>query len=223
MSYFWILDEISSIYWDSLYIGQDLCQPLHQQIPTRLHLLKVAKLTMTSPLQVAFQFFIEIVFSLTTTTPSGPTSFMAICTWNISNMRKVEMGAKKDWCSIFTSAASTSYRLMTYIGLIHHHITEYGMNTMFYFHTHDGTLVSILKGHSQFIREEFGKQSAEQYKIHDDTDKTSPLKRYIMYNLQNIRSNSVFVLASILPALPAQVLIKPERTMRTDPLTECMS
>ena len=108
------------------------------------------------------------VFNSTTTTLSGPPSFMAIRTHNVSNMMKVEMGAKTAPPTIFTSATDASYRLMTYTGVVHRHFTEFGMDAIFYFPTHDGTLVSILEGHSQFTREEVSKQSAQLYKNRDD-------------------------------------------------------
>ena len=101
------------------------------------------------------------VFTSTTTSLSGPQSFIAIWTNNVSSMMKVEMGAKTAPSTIFTSASNPAYELMTFTGMVHCHFTKYGMDAIFYFPTHDGTLVSILKGHSQFTREEISKQSLE--------------------------------------------------------------
>jgi hypothetical protein len=143
------------------------------------------------------------VFSFTTTTSTGPPSIMAICTQNVSNMMKVKMGAKQAPSSIFTSATDPIYGLMTYIGLIHCHFTEYGMDAIFYFTMHDETLVSILKGHSQFTREEVNRQSTALYKNRDDTSKTLPLEKYDVYDLQNLQYSAAFILASISPALRA--------------------
>ena len=52
------------------------------------------------------------VFSSTPTIHREPPSFMAICTQNVSNMTKVEMGAKKAPNTIFSGATDASYRLM---------------------------------------------------------------------------------------------------------------
>ena len=158
------------------------------------------------------------VFSSTTTTSSGPPSFMSIRTHDVSNMMKVELGAKKAPSIIFTSATDASYGLMTYTGVVHRHFIEYGMDAIFYFTTHDGSLVSILEGHSQFTREEVSKQSAELYKNRDNTSKTLPLEKYDMYDIQNLRFSAAFILASISPALRAQVLTKAGKDYDNGPI-----
>jgi hypothetical protein len=99
---------------------------------------------------------------------------------------KVEMGTKTAPSTIFASATNASYGLMTYTGVVHCHITKCGMDTIFYFPTHDGTLVNILEGYSQFTREEVSKQSADLYKNHNNTSKTLPLEKYDMHDLKNL-------------------------------------
>ena len=47
-------------------------------------------------------------FTSTTTTSTGPPSFMAIQTQNISNMMKIESGAKKAPSTIFSSTMDTA-------------------------------------------------------------------------------------------------------------------
>ena len=158
------------------------------------------------------------VFNSTSTTCSGPPSFMAIRTQNVSNMIKVEMGAKAAPPTIFASATDASYGLMTYTGVVHRHLSEYGMDAIFYFPTHDGTLVNIIEGHSQFTREEVSKQSLELYKNKDDATKNLPLERYDMYDLQNLRFSAAFILASISPALRAQVLTKAGKDYGNGPI-----
>ena len=141
------------------------------------------------------------VFTSTSITYSGPPSFMAICTQNVSNMIKVEMGAKAAPPTIFASTTDAPYRMMTYTGVVHRHLSEYGMDAIFYFPTHDGTLVNIIEGHSHFTREKVSKQSLELYKNKDDATKNLPLERYDMYDLQNLQFSAAFILASISPAL----------------------
>ena len=148
------------------------------------------------------------VFTCTTTTPSGPPSFMAIWTSNVLTMMKVEMGAKAAPSSIFTSATNPAYGLMTFTVVVHCHFTKYGMDTIFYFPTHNGTLVSILEDYLQFTREEISKQSLNLFNNRDDTSKTLPLEWYDMYDLQNLWFSAAYILASILPALSPQVLTK---------------
>ena len=63
---------------------------------------------------------------------------------------KIEIGAKQAPSVILTSATDAVYNLMTYIGLVHCHLTKYGMDAVFYFATHNGTLVNILEGLYQF-------------------------------------------------------------------------
>ena len=158
------------------------------------------------------------VFSSTTTTSTGPPSFMAIRTQNVSNMMKVESGAKQPPSTIFASANDAAFGLMTYIGLVHRHFIEYGMDTVFYFQTSDGTLVNILDGHSQFTKEEVHKQSSDLFKNRDDATKTLPLERYDMYDLQNLRFSAAFILGSISPALRAQVLTKAGKDYDNGPI-----
>ena len=158
------------------------------------------------------------VFTSTTTTSSGPPSFMAIRTSNVSNMMKVEIGAKAAPSIIFTSATDPAYGLMTYTGMVHRHFVEYGLDAIFYFPTHDGTLVSILEGHSQFTREEISKQSLKLFNNRDDATKILPLERYDMYDLQNLRFSAAFILASISPTLRAQVLTKAGKDYDNGPI-----
>ena len=158
------------------------------------------------------------VFTSTTTSSNGPPSYMAIRTSNVSNMIKIESGAKQAPTAIFTSATDASYGLMTYIGLVHRHFIEYGMDALFYFTTHDGTLVNILQGHSQFTKDDVSKQSTELYKNRNDTLLTLPLERYDMYDLQNLRFSAAFILNSISPALRAQVLTKSGNDYNNGPI-----
>jgi Zinc knuckle len=148
------------------------------------------------------------IFTSTTTTSTGPPSFMAIRTQNISNMMKIESGAKQAPSTIFSSATDAAYGLMTYVGLVHRHLIEYGMDTIFYFTTQDGNLVNIIDGHSQFTKDEVSKQVMELYDNRDNTFKNLPLERYDMYDLQNLHFSAAFILASISPVLQAQVLTK---------------
>jgi hypothetical protein len=133
-------------------------------------------------------------------------------------MIKIESGAKQAPTAIFTSATDASYGLMTYIGLVHCHFIEYGMDALFYFTTHDGTLVNILQGHSQFTKDDVSKQSTELYKNCNDTSLTLPLECYDMYDLQNLRFSAAFILNSISPALRAQVLTKSGNDYNNGPI-----
>ena len=123
-------------------------------------------------------------------------------------MIKIKSGAKQAPTAIFTSATDASYGLMTYIGLVHCHFIKYGMDALFYFTTHNGTLVSILQEHSQFTKDDVSKQSTELYKNCNDTSLTLPLEHYDMYDLQNLRFSAAFILNSISPALQAHVPTK---------------
>ena len=138
-------------------------------------------------------------------------------------MMKVEMGAKAAPSTIFTSATDPAYGLMTFTGVVYCHFTEYGMDAIFYFPTHDGTLVNILQGHSQFTREEISKQSLELYNNRDDTTKTLPLERYDMYDLQRIEDS--LQPSSWHPSLQLFVIKcqqKLAKTTATDPSSGCM-
>ena len=111
---------------------------------------------------------------------------MAIQTSNVSNMMKVETGAKAAPSTIFNSTTNPAFGLMTFTGVVHCHFTKHGMDTIFYFPTHNGTLVNIHKGHLKFTREEMSKQSLNLFNNRDDTSKTLPLERYDMYDLQKL-------------------------------------
>ena len=73
------------------------------------------------------------VFTSTTTSSNGLPSYMANWTSNVSNMNKIKSGAKQAPTAIFTSSTDSSYGLMTYIGLVHCHFIEYGMDALLYF------------------------------------------------------------------------------------------
>lgn len=110
---------------------------------------------------------------------------------------------------------------MAYNDLIHCHFTKYGLALIFYFTTHDGTLVRILEDHSQFTREEVSKQSTELYQNQDNTSKTLPLEKSDMHNFQNPWFFAAFILPSISPVLQAQILNKAEKNYDNGP-TVCM-
>lgn len=186
---------------------------LNQVPPLRGGLIKGIPFTGGSPLLDSNK-----IFSSTTTTSFGPPSYMAIRSDDISTMMKIETGAKMTPSTLFESASDATYGLMTYIGFVHRHFQEYGMDAIFYFPTGDGTLVSIIEGHSQFAREEIHRQSTMLYKHHDDLSKTLPLERYDMYDVQNLRFSAAFILASISPALRAQVLTKAGKNYDNGPI-----
>ena len=133
-------------------------------------------------------------------------------------MMKVESGAKQAPSILFESATDAHHGLMTYIGLVHRHFVEYGMDALFYFVTPVGSWVSILDGHSQFTREEVYKQAMALFAAKDDASKSLPSERYDVFDVQNLRFSAAFILASISPALRSQVLTKAGKDYDNGPI-----
>jgi hypothetical protein len=88
------------------------------------------------------------LFITTATSTTGQSSFIAIRYSHDSNMMKVESGAKQAPSILFESAIDAHHGLVTYIGLVHCHFVEYGMDDLFYIVTLDGSWVNILHRNS---------------------------------------------------------------------------
>jgi hypothetical protein len=86
---------------------------------------------------------------------------MVICTQNDSTIEKLELGDKHDTSAILAIVSSTSSHLMTNMSLVPWHFTEYRMDAIFYFSTHDSTIERFINSQSQFTKEAGSKQSEE--------------------------------------------------------------
>ena len=111
---------------------------------------------------------------------------MAIRSSHVSNMMKVESGAKQVPSILFASATDAHHGLMTYIGLVHFHFVEYGMDAFFYFVTPDGSWASILDRHFQFICEDSHTQTMALLVAKDDCTESLCSDRYNVFDVQNL-------------------------------------
>ena len=97
---------------------------------------------------------------------------------------------------------------MTYIGLVHFHFVEYGMDAFFYFVTPDGSWASILDRHFQFICEDSHTQTMALLVAKDDCTESLCSDRYNVFDVQNLWFSAAFILASISLALWNLVITK---------------